>query len=175
MSQNLNRMLLVVSILGGAGRSAAGQAPPAGPPPPRPQVDPGPALLLPPPPPPVPSRQAPRSEQRASIASATIPLLPPPAGSPRPDAPPPRTERIALANPAPLTQAPPRAVRVRNFGNVVKTNGAEVAAPLGATGRCRDGTYVSGDASDASCGGRGGLAIHMPGQRKPAPAPKRGS
>lgn len=174
MSQNLNRMLLVVSILGGAGRSAAGQAPPAGPPPPRPQVDPGPALLLPPPPPPVPSR-APRAEQRASIASATIPLLPPPAGSPRPNAPPPRTERIALANPAPLTQAPPRAVRVRNFGGVVKTTGAEVAAPPGATGRCRDGTYVSGDASDASCGGRGGLAIHMPGQRKPAPAPKRGS
>lgn len=172
----LKRVLLVLAILGGATRSAEGQAPPVGPPPPRPRVDPGPALLLPPPPPPAPSRlRAPRAEQRASISSATTPLLAPPAASPRPDPLPPRATRIALANPAPLTQAPPRAVRVRDFGNVAKSNGAEVPAPAGATGRCKDGTYLTGVATDESCGGRGGLAVHMPSPHKAPPAPKRGS
>ena len=172
----LKRVLLVLAILGGATRSSAGQAPPVGPPPPRPRVDPGPALLLPPPPPPAPSTlRAPRGEQRASIASAPVPLLPPPAASPRPAAAPLRAERIALANPAPLTQPAPRAVRVRDFGSVAKTNGAEVPAPAGATGRCKDGTYVTGVATDESCGGRGGLAVHMPSPHKQPPAPKRGS
>ena len=168
---NLKRVLLALCILGSATRSAAGQAPPVGPPPPRPQVNPGPALLLPSPPAPAPGTVRPiRTVLRASVTPAAIPLLAPPAASPRPDSLPTRRARIALANPTPLVRAAPRALTVRNFGNLAKSEVAEVPAPAGTTGRCKNGTYLSGLATEESCVGRGGLAVRMPGVRKPPPA-----
>jgi hypothetical protein len=173
MSHYLKRTLLVLTVLGSASRSAVGQAPPVVPPPPRPQVNPGPALLLPSPPAPAPnSVRAPRGAVRASVSPVTIPLLAAPAASPRPDSLPTRRERITLVNPTPLTRQPPRAYRVRSLGNVAKPDVAEIPAPAGATGRCKDGTYLTGPATDESCGGRGGLAIRMASPRKPPPAPR---
>ena len=167
------RVLLVVAILCGATRSALGQAPPVVPPPQRPQVDPGPALLLPSPPAPAPnSVRAPRAAVRASVSASTIPLLAAPAASPRPDSLPSRRERIALVNPAPLTRAAVRPYRVRNFGAVEKSDAVRLPAPAGSTGRCKDGTYVTGSATEESCGGRGGLAVRMPRPRKPPPPPR---
>ena len=168
--QHLKRVLLVLAILGGAARSAQGQAPPVVQPPPRPHVDPGPALLLPSPPAPAPnSVRAPRGAVRASVLAAPIPLLAPPPASPRPDSLPSRRERIALVNPTPLTREAPRAFRVRSSLNVAKPDVAELPAPAGSTGRCKDGTYLTGTATEESCGGRGGMAVRVPRPRTAAP------
>ena len=38
------------------------------------------------------------------------------------------------------------------------------APPIGSTGRCKDGTYLTGTPSESQCSDRGGLAVIFPVQ-----------
>lgn len=69
--------------------------------------------------------------------------------------------------PAPLTRQPApvavqaSAARVAAVRSVSPSNDP----PAGATGRCKDGSYVSGAGPDASCASRGGLVVTFPAPR----------
>jgi hypothetical protein len=45
--------------------------------------------------------------------------------------------------------------------------------PVGATMRCKDGTYLGGAPSDAACAGHGGLAAAIAAPRTAPPPPTR--
>lgn len=75
---------------------------------------------------------------------------------PRQPAPPPAVSRAAAAPVASLAAQP-----------------SSAAPPLGATMRCKDGTYLGGAPSDAACYGHGGLAAAIVTPRTPPPSPSR--
>ena len=50
---------------------------------------------------------------------------------------------------------------------------SNAAPPVGATMRCKDGTYLGGAPSEAACSGNGGLAAAIVTPRTPPPPPSR--
>lgn len=139
--------------------AARAQAPATVPPPPAPVSAqpvplPAPAVL----PAPSMSRRVPRFA--APLASLRPTPLAAPAGSPRPDSLVHQSERVTLVSPTPLERPAPTR-RVREFGRV-RVDVAQLAAPASATGRCKDGTYLTATANDDACAGKGGLALRVP-------------
>lgn len=55
----------------------------------------------------------------------------------------------------------------------VRPAAANQAPPAGATLRCKDGTYLSGNTDAARCANNGGLAAILPAQSPSLPPPKR--
>ena len=70
--------------------------------------------------------------------------------------------------PAPPSAAapPPAAVRA-------PTPARDDTPPAGATMRCKDGTWLSGEPAPARCAGNGGLATILPVRAAPPPPPPR--
>lgn len=109
---------------------------------------------------------------RASVAPVAVaPSIGAPVGSTPPDSIQRGRARIALATPVPLVREAPR-YRVREFGTV-RNDVALQPAPTGATGRCRDGTYLTSTPSEEACTGKGGLSIRLPTSRPALATPSR--
>lgn len=164
------RVAILLAAAGVIGASASGaQAPPSPPPPPAGAVVAAPALIQPPAPV-VPVRRGPA---RVVSLGASTPVAPmaAPRGSPPPDSILRRPERISLANPSALTRPTP-VRRNREFGRV-RSDVARQPAPAGATGRCKDGTFLTVAPSEAACAAKGGLAVRVPVARSAPPAPPR--
>ncbi|MDQ2666090.1 MAG: hypothetical protein M3Z05_08785 [Gemmatimonadota bacterium] len=163
-----------LAALAGVALSAGGataQAPRARPLPPAPAVV-APPVLRPAPdlaPSPATHRPLPRASS-AVVSRSPSALLPPPAAGPRPDSVAPRRGPIVLVTPTPLVRAAPTPQRVREFG-LVRNDVAREAPPAGATGRCKDGTFLVAPPSEEACSGKGGLAVRLP--RAPIAPPRR--
>ena len=134
------------------------QTPPVAPPPPRP------APLIP-------------ASQRTPTPPISLKAAPgggAPVATVRPD-----TTRLAarampaLAAPAARVASPPRTTPVAAPSAVSRNViPATEAAPIGASMRCKDGTYLTGTASADRCTSNGGVAATYPAQPGSPPAPK---
>ncbi len=165
------RTLLALAALTLAGVDSVGAQAPQVPPPPAATRAAVPVLLPPPalaPTPPV--RRPLRSLASVGPSTLATPIAAP-AGSPLPDSITRGRARIALVSPAPLAPEAPRR-RVREFG-VVRNDVARQPAPVGATGRCRDGTYLTTPPSEEACAGKGGMSVRMPPTQAARPTPPR--
>ncbi len=157
--------VIAAAALAVAGAHAARAQAAVPPPPPAAAVP----VLIQPPAAVIPPRRAPAL--RASTSTTSLPTLTlAPRRSARPDSLP-RAARIALATPTPLT-APTPTRRIREFGPV-RNDVARQAAPGGATGRCKDGTFLLGTPSEEACAGKGGLFVRMARPPTPPVAPSR--
>lgn len=171
-----SRTLIALAALSLAGADAVGaqvlQAPQA--PRPTPPMAAAVPVLLPPPAlaPAPPVRGAVRSVASVGAPNALMVPIVAPRGTGLPDSITRGRARIALASPTPLVrEAPVR--RVREFGPV-RNDVALQPAPAGATGRCRDGTYLTTPPSEEACTGKGGLSIRVPPpQAAPPSLPRR--
>lgn len=142
--------------------------------PPRVVIDTGLTILPAPaaaPAPPRPRRFAGSARQLPPTAAV---ILPPTSGSPRPDSAVRSALMAAAEIPPPLTRPapPPRSMRVeeRALQSVVTMSQEE---PAGATGRCKDGTFLTGAVTEERCADKGGLAVRLPerGSAPPRPQP----
>ena len=71
----------------------------------------------------------------------------------------------------PLRQKPP--VVNRTAPLLMRTVSDEQAPPpANATGRCKDGTFLTTPVADNSCADRGGLAVRFPQRQLPPPRPR---
>ena len=94
-----------------------------------------------------------------------------------PGSPPPPVAAIAAdaveASPPPLERQapPPPAAAIAASAPVLNIN-INSTPPIGATARCKDGSYLTGTPSDERCAGRGGLVVLLPPARSgPSRAP----
>ena len=148
---------------------AGAQAPVSRPTPPATPRAEIPAIIQPPAPV-IPPRRATSRVGSTAAAAAPIPLLTP-KGSPRPDSAVRPVQRVASVPPALARPTPTR--RIRDFGDV-RNDVARQPAPAGATGRCKDGTYLLSAPSEDACAGKGGLSIRMTrAQIAPVPPARR--
>lgn len=166
-SNSARELMLAVGFVFATASASGAQASVAPPPPPASAAAP---VIIQPPAPVIPPR---RGVRIASTAPAVLPApMAPPRGSPHPDSLlPRRAQRIALVTPTPLTRPTPTR-RIRDFGRV-RTDVARQAPPAGATGRCKDGTFLTVAPSEEACLGRGGLAMRAPRVRTAPVAPVR--
>ena len=77
------------------------------------------------------------------------------------------TAAIAAAAPAARVENPPR--RAKTAAALSATINAAEARPIGATMRCKDGTYLTGTVSGDRCASNGGVAVTYPATTTPAP------
>ena len=153
--------MLILTL--GASRAVA-QAPPASPPPPL-VVTPAQAPLLRPPSAAPPAAVAPAAAQCRDGAFVVAPaeagtcgvhggilVILPQSRTPRP----PVAARMPLSAPAAARATAP----------------SEAPAPVGATMRCKDGTYLTGAPAAGRCDAYGGLAAVLPVPRTPPPLPR---
>jgi hypothetical protein len=131
--------------------------------------------------PPAPAIRPNAANNRASLArgaaAAATPatVLPMSGASARPGAP------AAVAAPdntpaaAPQPLAPPAVLPLSAIQAATPRPAASVRTPVpaGATGRCKDGTYLTGAATDAACAAQGGLAVAFPAPRQVPARPAR--
>lgn len=99
-------------------------------------------------------------EPLRQLVRATAPLVPAASVVPVDSVPatPPAIERASPpAAMAALAASPAAAVR--------SVQQATSAMPAGATGRCKDGSYLTSAASESACSSRGGLAVMFPPPR----------
>jgi hypothetical protein len=76
---------------------------------------------------------------------------------------------IAAAQPAPRVGTPARNVKVAAAAPAISANVVAAARPVGATMRCKDGTYLTGAVSADRCASNGGVAVTFPVVAAPAP------
>ena len=116
-----------------------------------------------------PVRQAPRRGGPAITVAPSIaapaPELQKPASDPLP--PPPAAVVEDVAPP----ELAPAAVPMRAPGSSAPAVATTVtmARPQGATGQCKDGSYLVGNPTEAACAARGGLAVAFPTDERAAP------
>jgi hypothetical protein len=169
--------VLSVAILFAAAHVAGAQSSaPSSPTPPAgatnaPAVKTPPVPALPPRPSNLPTAQRtpppPLSLKPAAVASAV------PVSSRRPDS----AKVVApvkSASDAPSARIanPPRKLRVAIAPAATKTVLAAEVPPIGATMRCKDGTYLTGAPSTDRCSSNGGVAATYPAQSSAPPAPR---
>ena len=112
---------------------------------------------------------------RASIRSAQ-PAGPAAMVSPSPD---PSTLRQALTvipgppTPLPLARPVPSPIATPDITPAQRIASADPAPPPGATMRCKDGTFLTGVASEPRCAGNGGLGVTFPATPTPQPPLRR--
>ena len=101
---------------------------------------------------------------RASERPPTPPVvLPMPAASP----PPVVETRAEAVTPPPLERPAQRSIAASAPVVAERSVNVREAPPAGSTGRCKDGTYLTGTPSAARCDDRGGLAVVFPTQAAP--------
>ena len=126
---------------------------------------------------PPPSRVRPAST-RSTAAPAAEPAGPVPIVSPSPAVRPARQAAPTVVagppEPAPLVPPVPKPIVASAVTPAQRIASADAAPPAGATMRCKDGTFLSGEASEQRCAGYGGLGVTF--QATPAipqPPPRR--
>ena len=152
-------------------------------PPPRPTQDVAPALLPPPAASPRPETVAPRTRAavqgaqqatEAAVRATATPLRPAsaPVDSVRPTKAAPQPVQV-LEEP-PRVDPPPPAPGTRPSAQkaVAPASAPDGPPPVGATARCKDGTYLFVPTNDQSCSERGGFAVTFT-PRPAAPTPPR--
>ena len=169
------RMIAVAMLFGAAHAAGAQSGAPSTPAPPSgtqaaPQVKAPPAPALPPRPSNIPASQRtptpPLSLRPAPVGSAV--------SSRRPDS----AKIVAPAKPAADAPAarvanPARKTPVAIAPAATKTVLTAEAPPIGATMRCKDGTYLTGTPSADRCSGNGGVSVTYPAQTAPvSPRPQ---
>lgn len=138
--------------------------------PPRARVDTGLTILPPPPSAPPPPRVG-RANVPSRELTPTAPVVLPMA----PAGPPPevalRRQPQAVLTPPPIERPapPPRALRVET--QLLQSVVLDQPEPAGATGRCKDGTFLTGPVTEARCADKGGLAMLIPPRRTAPPRP----
>ena len=153
------------------------QTPLVAPTPPAPQAAGIAALIerapLSPPPATVRPSSIPAAQQRPTPAV----VLPPSPGSPSPESA--RAPggaalvaRSAEVAPTPLAAPVPPPPSAGGQGTALPVLNAPGPPPAGATGRCKDGTYLTGAATEAQCGARGGLAATFSAPRRAPTRPQ---
>ena len=138
--------------------------------PPRVQVAPELAILAPPA-----SAPSPATIRRAAVPSRELTPTPPVVLPPSPGSPPPdaalRRAPEAVVTPPPIERPapPPRSLRaeVQPLQAVMVSQ----TEPVDATGRCKDGTFLTGPVTEDRCVDKGGLAILIPARRVAPPRP----
>ncbi len=138
--------------------------------PPRARIDTGFAILPPPAsaPPPARIRRADvPSRQLAPTAAVVLPLAP---GSPPPEVAL-RREPEAVFTPPPIERPAPPARAFRAEAQPLQNVAVNQTEPAGATGRCKDGTFLTGPVTEDRCTDKGGLAILIPARRVAPPRP----
>ena len=80
---------------------------------------------------------------------------------------------LAVVMPRRSAPPPPAARTTEAQGAVPAVAPADAAAPVGATMRCQDGTYLGGIPSEGACAGHGGLAAALPAARTAPAQPAR--
>ena len=123
---------------------------------------------------PPPSTVAPRgaANQRAALVAPTdsgarpMQRVSPPVDSVRPAAP---TTNTVDPRRAPPTSAPPPAPRANPAVQAATPRAALQSddPPAGATGRCKDGTWLTGTLPANPCGANGGLAVRIDVKPRP--------
>lgn len=167
VSRSRGMLAAAAFVIGSA--SAAGAQATATRPTPAPPAAVAVPVIIQPPAAVIPPRRAPAVRANTSTAALATPALAP-VRSARPDSAGPPA-RIALVTPTPLTRPAPTR-RNRDFG-AVRNDVARQVAPAGATGRCKDGTYLTVPATEEACVGKDGLAMREPRARTAPPAPPR--
>jgi len=178
MPRILNTALLAVALTAPAATLGAQAAPPA------PKPDSAPALLPPPrtPPPPAAGPMVRTRAQAAPLAGETavratvapLPQVSAPVESVRPAAA--TAPRVPSGRDAPAVPPAPPAPVARQ---AAQQNAPEPAAvpdgppPVGATARCKDGTYLFAPASEQSCSAHTGLVVLFPPRPAPPTPPRR--
>lgn len=114
---------------------------------------------------------------RRLVARERTPTPAEPVRAMTPGSPPPPVAAIAAdaveASPPPLERPvpPPPSAAIAASAPVANVN-MNIAPPIGATARCKDGSYLTGTPSDERCAGRGGLVVLLPPARSaPSRAP----
>ena len=156
-------ILVVVTLMAAGVADAAAQTRPAPPrvaPPPAARFDTG-LTLVPPP------AVAPAVRPIALTARERTPT-PPVVAPPSPVSTVPdsilrrRPVAAAVVTPPPLTVEQPTRAQLRTAAPALRAVVADEPAPSSATGRCKDGSYLTGAASEARCADKGGLAVLFP-------------
>jgi hypothetical protein len=166
--------ILVVALFVGAAQTAMAQSvtpttpsAPAG----TPVVKLQAPLVAPPPPRPAPLIPASQRTPTPPISLKAAPTGGAPLASVRPDT----TRLAARAVPAPAARvaSPPRRAPVATASTVSRNLiPATEAPPIGATMRCKDGTYLTGAGSTGRCANNGGVAAMYPALPASPPAPR---
>ena len=73
-----------------------------------------------------------------------------------------RPVAAAVVTPPPLAVDQPTRTPLRTAAPALRAVLANEPAPASATGRCKDGSYLAGAASEARCADKGGLAVLFP-------------
>jgi hypothetical protein len=178
-----NSRLAALIFLAGVAHVAAAQ----GTQPTPPAAAPAPALKLPAnaPPPPRPAPLVPASQRTPTPALSLKPA--PDVGLARPSSVHPDSARaarqraqsaaIAAAAPAARLASPPRRTPTPAATTSAKTVNTADTRPIGATMRCKDGTYLTGAPSADRCSGNGGVAVtyspQSPALVAPRPQPQK--
>jgi hypothetical protein len=152
--------------------------------PPRPPQNAAPALLPPPAASPKPETVAPRTNAAAQVApratesavrAAPLPLRPvsAPVESVRPAVT--STPAAQSVRETPHVDPPPPAPASRQstLSAVASVSAPEGPPPVGATARCKDGTYLFVPTSKQSCSERGGLVVIFAARPVPPTPPRR--
>ena len=113
---------------------------------------------------------------RRLVARERTPTPAEPVRAITPGSPPPPVVAVAevvAEVPPPLERPvpPPPSAAIAASAPVANVN-MNIAPPIGATARCKDGSYLTGTPSDERCAGRGGLVVLLPPARSvPSRAP----
>lgn len=153
-------------------------------PPPRPTQDVAPALLPPPAASPRPETVAPRTRaavqgaQQATetaVRATAAPLRPAsaPVDSVRPTIAPARQVQVPLEPPRVDPPPPVPGTRQPTQNAVAPASAPDGPPPVGATARCKDGTYLFVPTTEQSCSDRGGIAVTFTPRPAPPTPPRR--
>ena len=121
----------------------------------------------------------PSSVRPTGVRESVRPAQPPAPVAMESSSPPPSSLRTAATViPGPPTPAPlARAVPLPNASSAItpaqRVASAGAAPPAGATMRCKDGTFLTGAASEQRCAGNGGLSVTFPAPPKTPQPPAR--
>lgn len=167
---------LVLVTWGLAGASAAAQSPARGTPP-SPKRDGAlaavprtPAVATPP------AAYRPVADVRAARRQPIPVVIQPPSAGGGPLVPPSPAAAVAIPTLPPLARRdpPPRVAPAMAAATAVSARGPGTdVPPTGATARCKDGSYLTGNPAPGRCGARGGVAVELAIPRQPTPPPPR--
>jgi hypothetical protein len=116
---------------------------------------------------------APSAAETAQRTAAELPPVSAPVESVRPVMASPQQAQVVQEPPRSDPPPPAPATRPPVQRAMAPATAPDGPPPVGATARCKDGTYLFVPATEQSCGDRGGLAVTFAPRPAPPPPPRR--